>query len=579
MLSVTSPLNKMVPFGGVSLLLTVLGSIYHAGYSMETTKDDMTSALVSLEPHGQGKPVQNMPMHVSSQGYVSYGNMVGTQGVMYATEGFESPLYMPEYGIFTIERDFTYGWDYFETYHITWSHYFAEVAQQPCTKSGRRRYGWSAFSRVLRDPRLENHCLFAAMAYFLGVPETLEGVRLMRTLAVKGWLQTTSSMGMTLAQISAATNRSPYAYIQGLLHQQWGGYREALVMGELLNISVRIWDARGRLLANSITWSPTTADLYYSGSHDMAVQISWSTWFRALPCLIPGYLNALLRVGKDKLCCSLTRLAATPEKKKIKQRRGRRARCQERRAGRENMSPFWWAETVWRFSMTGSTDHKKREKTQRRHQILDVRLKTQRGQKIKIRKPLPEKNISVDSPTLSHSRESCAELADSRPLAVCPTVAVQAHLQSCMGTGGGKGGEKGSGAAAVRSRITAKLAKGEIKEPSQLVNILWACDEQALQRIKGQPETVQKDVLSLAEKWHIRFETGRWHRDPQGDDPLFHSDPWSSWKDEAKPRGRIGQTVLRSSFIDAKGEQIPVKTLDDLLAAKQPLAGSSHYHE
>ena len=67
----------------------------------------------------------------------------------------------------------------------------------------------SAFEKVLRDPELEGHCLYAAMAYYADMPENLHTMMALRALVAEKWLTTNSCLGLTLQDIAAATMCSP----------------------------------------------------------------------------------------------------------------------------------------------------------------------------------------------------------------------------------------------------------------------------------------------------------------------------------------------------------------------------------
>ena len=272
------------------------------------------------------------------------------------------------------------------------------------------------------------------------------------------------------------------------------------------------------------------------------------------------------------VACNLRRLACgcdKPNQKNIKQRRGHDAQTQERKAGRVKMSPSWWARAAWRFCSAASTDRKKIKmmKKKRQCQLLVTSLKTQVGQ-LKIRKPLPVKKSCSDSSPLGHSRESCAELADSRLPAVCPR-RPQAEL---LGNGGG------DGAANMRSRIAAKLSKTDFAAAaSRVVAQLWELDQPALREVRGSPDQVREQIAKLCKQHRVQ-----WNGDDSAqDDKVWEQDPWSKWskwqhsgtsssaghKQTEQQQTRMEKIEIKTSFITNDGLQIPHRPLADLEAA------------
>ena len=222
----------------------------------------------------------------------------------------------------------------------------------------RRRRSWTqtVFSKILLDPCLPNHCLYASLGYFLRLGENEKTVHALRRRAVRCWLEASMPcLGMRLADVAKAVNRRPADYLRATLHRRWGGYREAVLLSQSCRLSLRIWDSDAKLILCSPVWgSRYTADLHYNGSHYRAVEPKTRALLRAIPQIV----KANKQVGIEGLWRSGSWVCGRGRglEKNVKQKRGPSAHIKQRRAGPFKMSPIWWASAVVWHSYTFSSE-------------------------------------------------------------------------------------------------------------------------------------------------------------------------------------------------------------------------------
>ena len=118
-------------------------------------------------------------------------------------------------------------------------------------------------------------------------------------------------------------------------------HENTLALGRL-GLTIRVWDGNGQFLLNASQFNSPIADLFHSGTHDMAVQPDWATWLRASLTILQGSLGAAMRAGADILSRRNTCGSDKHVEKKVKQRRGYDSQAQDKKAGRVKMSPIWW---------------------------------------------------------------------------------------------------------------------------------------------------------------------------------------------------------------------------------------------
>ena len=132
--------------------------------------------------------------------------------------------------------------------------------------------------RILYNPTLEGHCLFACFLRHFGFQENdgmEQAVYILRDRIASAWEQMgeRSVLGMTLQQLASANKTSPRAYCAGLRNRRWGGFREALLASALLDIPVTIWSSSCQVLVESKgSWFRKRLHLCYAKNHYVLIQ-------------------------------------------------------------------------------------------------------------------------------------------------------------------------------------------------------------------------------------------------------------------------------------------------------------------
>ena len=147
-------------------------------------------------------------------------------------------------------------------------------------------------------------------------------------------------------------------------------------------------------------------------------------------------------------------------------------------------------------------------------------------------------------------------------------------MKSLHTCGTGKGG--GENAAAIRAKLTQKLAKsGCTSDPAKVISELWKLDKESLKTIRGNQEEVQHQIMQMcqANGIHLKDFSGA-----EGD-RLWEQDPWSRGSrsqastaikrdTDIDPQKKMDQVEIKTAFVDNSGSEIPRKSYDDLLAAE-----------
>ena len=151
-----------------------------------------------------------------------------------------------------------------------------------------------------------------------------------------------------------------------------------------------------------------------------------------------------------------------------------------------------------------------------------------------------------------------------------------------IGAGGGEN------ASATRSRIAQKLARVKVEGATQLVNLLWDLDVDAMREVKGTPAEVDAAVMRIAKQQQVVLHAGRWKVEPHksSGDILWERDPWQNWKSaesatklDENPQIRMDRMEVRSIFADEYGNTIPRRTLPELeMAATTKAIVCVHRH-
>ena len=137
----------------------------------------------------------------------------------------------------------------------------------------------------------------------------------------------------------------------------------------------------------------------------------------------------------------------------------------------------------------------------------------------------------------------------------------------------GTGGMRASGnnAAAIRNRISQKVARAGGRRASQLVQKLWNLDESMVREIRGPGHHA---IMKLAAKHQLVHGSSGWEK---GEDTLFINDPWRQGQEDEKVK--LGSSekddliVLKSVFLNAKKEELPRRTVTELKQATRPFEG------
>ena len=431
------------------------------------------------------------------------------------------------------------------------SKHFHEVQEHRPTKKLRRTKSDLQWY-VHRDPTMPNHCLFAALAYYLDLEEDTSSICLLRQLCAGAWSQRDKSwLGMTLCDIAASVRRSPKQYVAEILRERWGGYREAVIIAETYDLHLRIWNLEGELLIQrcSDKWNARKADLVYTGKHYIAASPHWTVALEAIPAEVRMRMIRIAsapchrrrqdvshgRDGLEKKCQDKTGLSALTREKM-------------RRPGRTKMSPIWWAKSACDLVIAHRRDRKKQDKREEGNEewlIFPEHSKIHEGQSF----PLP-------SPPCT-SRESCAECTDSRLHEVCHAAPGRARVGP-----GGMPERQGDNGPAMKARVVAKLNKENVQDAGRLVNMLWNLDQRCIREARGQADQVRKAIMDAATRHGISAEADSWRRDK---DPVYEQDPWNRAAREAdEEQIKTDKVELRSMLLTKSGDSLAQRQMSEM---------------
>ena len=144
------------------------------------------------------------------------------------------------------------------------------------------------------------------------------------------------------------------------------------------------------------------------------------------------------------------------------------------------------------------------------------------------------------------------------------------QIQKYVKTNGAGGMKeiKGDNAAAIRTRISQKVAREGAPQAAQLIQKLWAVDESEVRSVRGPATDVHSAIMKLASKHKLSYGPDGWACE---EDRLYLQDPWSrknvDEKDDVGLNDKNELIQLKSTFLGAKKQELPKKSIGDLTHA------------